>query len=157
MEKFLSDYIERIRSGYTKIPENTGHVIASAFFSFKFELYQKTLRECATALSQVQDGGSNDALKKALVIVRAYAEAFENAQVRPEVVPSFTEPEHAFLAVNLPAENIEDPPTLELDNALILLYAVSVITSPEDEQALEEHRKYVITLLDTYKRALGIP
>lgn len=157
MEKFLGDYIERMRPAFGRIPENTAHVIASAFFSFKFELYPKTLRECAAALSQVPDGGGNDALKKSLTIVRLYAEALENAQVRPDAVPAFTEPELAFLAVNLPRDRIEDPETLELDNALALIYAVAVITSPDDEQALDEHRNYVITLLETYKRALGIP
>jgi len=33
---------------------------------------------------------------------------------------------------------------------------VAVITSPDDEQALEEHRKYLIKMLETYKRALGM-
>jgi len=157
MEKFLKDYIEGMRPVFGRLPEKTAHVIASAFFSFKFELYSKTLRECTTALSQIQDGSGNDALKKALTIVNAYAEAFENAQVRPDVVPAFTDAEHAFLAVNLSPELNEDPSTLELDNALLLLYAVAVIASPDDEQALDEHRKYVVKMLDTYKRALGIP
>jgi hypothetical protein len=156
MEKFLKDYVERMRPVFGRIPEKTAHVISSAFFSFKFELYPKTLRECETALSQVPDGGGNDALKKALKIVNAYAEAFENAQVRPDLVPPFSDAEHAFLAINLSPDRIEDLSTLELDNALLLLYAVAVIASPDDEQALDEHRKYVIKMLDTYKRALGI-
>ena len=158
MEKFLKDYIERVRPVFGRLPAKTAHVIASAFFSFKFELYPKTLRECTTALSQIQeDGGGNDAIKKALAIINAYAVAFESAQVRPDGVPAFTEAEQAYLAVNLSPDLNEDPVTLELDNALLLLYAVAVIASPDDEQALDEHRKYVIKMLDTYKRALGIP
>ena len=135
----------------------TAHVIASVFFSFKFELYPKTLRECTTALSQIPDGGGNDAIKKALAIINAYAVAFESAQVRPEGIPRLLRPRQAYLAVNLSPDLNEDPVTLELDNALLLLYAVAVIASPDDEQALDEHRKYVIKMLDTYKRALGIP
>jgi hypothetical protein len=157
MENFLNDYIERVRPVYGRIPEKTAHVIASAFFAFKFELYQKTIRECTTALSQVPEGGGSDAVKKALTIVRAYAEALENAQVKPDHVVPFMDAEHAYLAVNLSPDRIEDPDTLELDNALILLYVVAVISSPDDEQALDEHRTYVITILGTYKRALGIP
>jgi len=157
METFLKDYIERMRPVFGRLPEKTAHGIASAFFSFKFELYPKTTRECTTALSQLQDGNGNDALKKALTIVDAYAKAFENAQVRPDAVPAFTDAEQAFLAVNLSPELNEDPSTLELDNSLLLLYAVAVIASPDDEQALDEHRKYVVKMLDTYKRALGIP
>ena len=38
MEKFLKDYIEHVRPVFGRIPEQTAHVIASAFFSFKFEL-----------------------------------------------------------------------------------------------------------------------
>ena len=91
MEKFLKDYIERVRPVFGRLPAKTAHVIASAFFSFKFELYPKTLRECTTALSQIQeDGGGNDAIKKALAIINAYAVAFESAQVRPDGVPAFT-------------------------------------------------------------------
>jgi hypothetical protein len=157
MEKYLNDYIERVRPVFGRIPEKTAHTIASAFFAFKFELYQKALRECTTALSQVPDGSGSEALKRALTIVRAYAEALENAQVRPDHVVPFTESEHEYLAVNLLPDRNEDPDTLELDNALLLLYAVAVLTSPEDEQALDEHRTYVITMLGTYKRALGIP
>ncbi len=157
MEKFLNAYIERMRPVFNRIPEKTAHIIASAFFAFKFELYQKALRECTTALSQVPDGGGSEALKKALSIMQAYAEALENAQVKPDHAVPFTDAEYAYLAVNLPPDRIEDPDTLELDNALIMLYAVAVISSPDDEQALDEHRTYIITMLGTYKRALGIP
>ena len=69
----------------------------------------------------------------------------------------FTEAEREYVAVNLPPDRIEDPDTLELDNALLLLYAVAVVASPDDELPLDEHRKFFITILDAYKRALGIP
>jgi hypothetical protein len=156
MEKFLKDYIDRIRPTFSRISEETGHVIASVFFSFKFELYPKTLRECSTALSLVPEGNGSLALKTALSVVREYAVAYENAQVRPESIPFFEKSDQPYLAVTLAPELIEDPLTLDLDNALLLLYGVAVITSPDDEQALEEHRKYLVKILDTYKRALGM-
>jgi hypothetical protein len=155
MEKFLKDYIERVRPVFGWIPEETGHTIASAFFSFKFELYPKTLRECAAVLAQIPGGDGSATLKKALSIVNAYAVAYENAQVRPEAVPAFDDVDRAYLAINIAPEANEDPLTLDLDNALLLLYAVAVISSPDDEQALEEHRKYVVKMLEAYKRALG--
>jgi len=157
MEKFLNEYIERMRPVFGRLPENTAHGIASAFFAFKFELYAKSYRECTTALSQVPDGNGSEALKKALTIVRAYAEALDNAQVKPDRVIPFTEAERAYVAVNLPPDRIEDPDTLELDNALLMLYAVAVVASPDDELPLDEHRKFFITILDAYKRALCIP
>ena len=39
MEKFLNEYIERIRPVFGRMPEKAAHGIASAFFAFKFELY----------------------------------------------------------------------------------------------------------------------
>ncbi|HVP97417.1 hypothetical protein [Methanoregula sp.] len=156
METFLKDYIERIRPAFSYLPEETGHTIASAFFSFKFELYQKTLRECAAAIAQVPGNGPGTTLKKALSIINTYAIAYANAQVRPESVPRFDETDRSYVAISLAPEVNEDPLTLDLDNALLLIYATAVISSPDDEQALEEHRKFVIRMLENYKSALGL-
>lgn len=156
MDQFLKTYIERIRPHYQGIPEKTAHEIASVFLTFKFGVYTNTIKECELALSLVGSGDSNDSLKKALMIVKANAEDLNNSQVTPDLSIRFSEPERAFLAINLPEDKIEDPGTLELDNALILLFGVALITSPDDEQALDEHRKYVIKILSDYKRALGV-
>ena len=47
-----------------------------------------------------------------------------------------------------------DADLFQLTNALILLYAVALTTSPDDEQALEEQEKYVLRLLATYRKTL---
>jgi hypothetical protein len=156
MERFMRDYIERIKPEFQNIQEKTAHEIASAFFSFKFGLYQNTIEESKRALALLPDGGSNDALKKALRIVQANAESLENAEVTAVTSVSFTENERPLLAINLPRDKIEDPGSLELENALILLFAVAKNTSMDDEQALEEHQKFVIKILTSYKSALGI-
>jgi hypothetical protein len=156
MEQFLRNYIERLRPQYRAIPEKTAHEIASAFLTFKFGVYTNTINECTIALTLIGSGGANDALKKALMIVKANAEDLDNSQVTPDLSIRFSESERAFVAINLSEDKIEDPGTLELDNALVLLYAVSLITSPDDEQALDEHRKYVTKILSAYKRALGL-
>jgi len=156
MERFLHDYVERIKPEFGNIQKKTAHEIASAFFSFKFGLYQNTVEESRRALALLPDGGSNDTLKKALRIVQANAESLENAQVTAVTSVSFTEHERALLAIKLPQDKIEDPGSLELENALILLFAVAKNTSMDDEQALEEHQKFVIKILTSYKSALGI-
>jgi len=156
MERFLRDYIDRIKPEFGNIQKKTAHEIASAFFSFKFGLYQNTVEESRRALALLPDGGSNDTLKKALRIVQANAESLENAQVTAVTSVSFTEDERALLAIKLPQDKIEDPGSLELENALILLFAVAKNTSMDDEQALEEHQKFVIKILTSYKSALGI-
>lgn len=156
MDKFLDDYIERIRSEFPQIPEDAGHVIASAFFAYRYELFPKTVRECTTALSQLSGSGIMDAVKKALILLRSYAQAYDNSQVRPDPVPFFTETEQQYLAVVLLKESVEDPDSLALDNALVLIYAVSLAASPDDEDALLEHRKFILILLEAYKRQLGL-
>jgi len=159
MEQFLKDYIERLRPQYSSIPEKTAHEIASSFFAFKFGIYSNAINECKIALSLIPGGNNNEsitALKKALMIVKANAEDLDNSKVRADLSLSFSETERQFIVVRLPPEKVEDPGTLELDNALVFLYAVATITSPDDEQALDEHRKFVTKLLSAYKRALGI-
>ncbi|OPY36088.1 MAG: hypothetical protein A4E35_02130 [Methanoregula sp. PtaU1.Bin051] len=156
MEKFLREYIERIRPDVLGIPRKTAHEIASAFFAFKFGLYANAIEQCNLAAPALPDGKITMALKKALQIVKANAEDLENSQVRADARIAFSPDEKAFVAINLPQEKIEDPASLELDNALVMLYAVSMITSPEDEQALEEHQKFIIKILNSYKTALGI-
>jgi hypothetical protein len=156
MERFLHDYIERIKPEFKNISKKTSHEIASAFFSFKFGLYQNTIEECRLALLELPDGGRTGALKKALQIVQLNAENLENAQVAADTRAAFSESERQVVAINLPQDKIEDPASLELDNALVLLYAVAKNTSPDDEQALEEHQKFVLKILTSYKKAIGI-
>jgi hypothetical protein len=114
------------------------------------------MHECTTALSLNPDSGSNAALKRALSIVCANATNLGNAQFAPDLTIAFAEEEHQYIAINLPPDQIEDPGTFQLDNALALIYAVALITSPDDEETLAEHRKFIVRLLAGYKKALGM-
>jgi hypothetical protein len=156
MEQFLDNYIERMRASYFGFPPSTAHEIASAFLAFKFGIYENAVRECTHAISLIPDSPPNAALKKALSIIRANAQDRDNSQVTADLSVAFSTDEHRFTAVNLPEEKIEDPGTYELDNAIILVYVVALITSPDDEEALEEHRRRIVRLLADYKKALGI-
>jgi len=155
MEQFLDSYIERMRSAYPALPGTAAHEIASVFLAYKFGLYAKAARECATAISHIPDSPPNAALKKALAIIKANAEDRDNSQVTPDLAVSFSPEERSYTAIELPQEQIEDPGTYELDNAVILVYVAALITSEEDEEALEEHRRLIIRLLTDYKKALG--
>ncbi|WAC04363.1 MAG: hypothetical protein OS112_07790 [Methanoregula sp.] len=156
MEGFLRDYIERIKPDFKNISPNVSHEIASAFLTFKFGLYQNTIKECRLALSQLPDEGTFGALRKALQIVQFNAENLENGLVIADTRSSFSDTEKKILAINPPRDKIEDPASLELDNALILIYAVAKNNSTDDEQALDEHQKFVVKILTSYKSALGI-
>jgi len=156
MEKYLEAYIGRMRTNYPRFPSETAHEIASAFLAFKFGLYENAVRECTHATSLIPENAHNAALKKALAIVRANAEDRNNAQVTADRSVAFSPEENAYTAINIPQEKNEDPGTLDLDNALILIYVVALITSPDDEETLDEHRRTILRLLSDYKKAMGM-
>jgi len=157
MEQFLDTYIERIRLAYPGFPPSTSHEIASVFLAFKFGIYANAVRECTHAISLIPDSSPpNAALKKALAIVRANAQDRDNSQVTADLTVAFSPEERRFIAISLPQDQIEDPGTLELDNAIILVYVVALIASEDDEEALEEHRRMIVRLLTDYKKALGL-
>jgi hypothetical protein len=156
MERFLDAYIERMRPYFPGFPRETAHEIASAFLAFRFGLYANTVRECTHAIALVPGGDANGALKKALEIIRANAQDRDNSQVIADLEIVFSEADLKFVAINLPAEKVEEPGTLNLDNALILTYVAALITSPEDEETMGEHRRLIVRMLTDYKKALGL-
>jgi hypothetical protein len=156
MERFLDAYIERMRPHFPKFPRETAHEIASAFLAFKFGLYANAVRECTHAIAMIPGGDPNGSLKKALEIIRANAQDLDNSLVTADLGVFFSDTDRQFVAISLPADKIEDPGTLNLDNALILAYVVALITSPEDEEAMEEHRRLIVRKISDYKKALGI-
>jgi hypothetical protein len=156
MERFLDAYIERLRPSFPGFPGETAHEIASVFLAFKFGLYANAVRECTHAIALVPGGEANSALKKALEIIRANAMDRDNSVVTADTGVAFTEAELKFAAISIPPERAEDPGTLSLDNALILVYVVACITSADDEEALDEHRRLIVRMLTDYKKALGL-
>ena len=156
MEQYLYDYMERLRPVYRNIDRKTAHEIASAFLSFKYGLYGNAASQAKQAISQLKETEPEAVLKKALTILRMRAENLENADVTPVTGIEFGETEQSYTAIHVLPEANEDPATLTLDNALILVYAVSVLTSGDDEQALEEHQNFIVGLLTSYKRAMGL-
>lgn len=156
MDRFLDTYIERMRGEYAGIPPATAHEIASVFLLYKFGLYENAVRECTHAITLIPDSTPNAALKKALAIIRTNAETRENSQVTPDLSITFTDAERAFVPIQLQPDQTGDPATLALDNAIIFIYVVALITSPDDEEALGEHRRFIVRMLTDYKKALGL-
>jgi hypothetical protein len=156
MERFLTEYINRLRPLFPGFPERTAHEIASAFLAFRFGLFTTAVRECTEAISLIPDSQANNALKKALSIIRENATDRENSRFTQNPTQWFSEDEKTFLPVVLPEDRIEDPGTLALENSLVLIYCVALVTSPDDEEAMIEHRTFIVRLLNAYKKALGI-
>ncbi|HTY15028.1 MAG TPA: hypothetical protein VMC42_04910 [Methanoregulaceae archaeon] len=156
MEQYLYDYMERLRPMYGSIDRRSAHEIASAFLSFKYGLYGNAVTQASQAIEQLKSGEPLDVLKKALTLLKQRAANLENADVSPVTEIEFSNAEQSYTAIHVPPEANEDPATLTLDNALILIYAVSLLTSEDDEQALEEHQNFIVGLLTSYKRAMGL-
>jgi hypothetical protein len=156
MDQFLAEYLNRMKPHFTSIPAATAHDIASAFLAYRFGLYPNVIKECNHAIAHIPDSAANRVLIKALAIVRANAQNLDNSQFLEEVTIQFSENEAPYIPINLPIEKIEDPGSYKLDNALVILYAVASITSPDDEEVMAEHHKFIIRLLTGYKKALGI-
>jgi hypothetical protein len=54
-----------------------------------------------------------------------------------------------------PSAPVVDADLFQLTNALVILYAAALASSPDDEQALEEQEKYILQLLTTYRKSLA--
>ena len=156
MEHYLYDYMERLRVMFSDVDRKTAHEIAQAFLSFRFGLYGNTVKQADEAILLMKDTEPQKVLKKALTILRKRAGNLENADVTPVTDIFFVNDDAPYLAVHIPEEADQDPATLQLDNAIILIYSVSYMTSEEDEQTLDEHQKYITGMLSSYKKAMGL-
>ena len=156
MEKFLYDYITRLSPQFRGIDRATAHEIASAVLSFKFVLYRKVIMSADNVIGKLDDSPAQQVLKSALEIVRDRADNLENARVSGYSPVRFSPDQEEFLALRLPPEKVEDNDTLVLNNAILLLYAVAYLESPDDGQALDEHQNFPLQIISSYKEPLNL-
>lgn len=157
MEQYLTDYTGRMRSPYASVPPASAHALASAFLAFRYGMYENAIRECTQALALFTDAaGPGSALRTSLLILRGHAAYRLNAQETGDLGLGFSPAEQVYAAITIAPERVEDPATLALDNALILVWVVALNRSPDDEEALEEHREMIMGMLRDYKKAMGM-
>jgi len=156
VEKYFEAYIERIRPTFEGMDAETGHAVASALLGFKFGLYGNAVTRADMAIETLAAGRMPQALLAALRILRTRAADLKDTVIVSAALPGFAPEDQTYLAMDLPADLIEDAPTYALDNAMLLLYAVGLITSPDDEQALEEHRGFPLQILNSYRKQLDL-
>lgn len=155
MEKYLYEYIHRITPHFGNVSRDCAHDIASAVLSFKFGLYPKVKTDAGRALAHLEQGKVPPVLGKALAILRDRAAALEEARVGEFSPVAFGSEDMPFLALSLPPDQVEDPNIYTLDNAILLLYAVAYLQSPDDGQSLDEHQNFVIQILEGYRRLIA--
>lgn len=153
MDRFLSEYLERVRPAFAALPERAGHQIAFAFLSFKLGIYHDAVTRCNQALSLLGGKAVPGILGTALRIVRERAEALDGARFDAKLPFLFTKADLP-LGILDPAAPVVDADLFQLTNSLVILYAAAIASSPDDEQALEEQEKYVLQLLATYRKSL---
>ncbi|MCU0632344.1 MAG: hypothetical protein MUC66_05130 [Methanolinea sp.] len=156
MEKYLYEYIRRMTPFFRDIDQETAHDIASAVLSFKFGLYAKTVADAGRAASRLPMDEAGRVLGRALQIIKDRAMALEESRVGEFSPVGFDAQDVPFLAVALKAEEIEDQESLKLDNALLLLYTVAYLQSPDDVQSLDEHQNFVLQILESYREPLNL-
>ncbi|MDK2989967.1 MAG: hypothetical protein PWR16_1496 [Methanoculleus sp.] len=156
MKQLLNEYIDRLEPYLSLIDEETGHLVAQSLLTYKFGLYENVAEKSTEAVARLDAISPHPGtLERALLILRERAGGFADSRVTINPEHSFTEADYDNLAIRLRPDQIEDPAVLDLDNALILLYAVGIETSPNDEQALEEHQRFIIQILESYKEKLA--
>lgn len=155
MEKYLYDYIHRITPFFSKVSRDCAHDIASTVLSFKFGLYAKAGTDAGRALSRLREMENRSVLERALKIVKERAEALDQSLPGGFSAVSFEKEDIPFLALNIPPEQVEDRNVYTLDNALLLLYAVAYLQSPDDGQSLDEHQNFVIQILEDYRNLIS--
>jgi hypothetical protein len=153
MDRFLSGYIDRIRPVFSAVPANAGHQLAFAFLSYKLGIYHDAVTRCDQALKLIEGRAVPGVLGTSLRIIRERAVALSQARFDAKLPFLFTKTDLPFGIID-PSEPVTDPDLFQLTNSLILLYAVAITTSPDDEQALEEQEKYILQLLATYRKSL---
>jgi len=153
MDRFLSDYIDRVRPAFSALPREAAHQLAFAFLSYKLGIYHDAVTRCDQALKIVEGRSIPAVLVTSLRIVRERADTLSQARYDAKLPFLFKRDDLPFGIID-PSQPVVDPDLFQLTNALVILYAAALIASPDDEQALEEQEKYILQLLATYRRTL---
>ncbi|HTY52173.1 MAG TPA: hypothetical protein VMB35_03155 [Methanomicrobiales archaeon] len=153
MDRFLSEYIDRVRPAFSPLPPDAGHQVAFAFLSFKLGIYHDAVTRCDQALRMIAGKELPGALSRALRVVRERAVALSNSQFDARL-PFLFAKEDLPLGIIDPKEPVADADLFQLTDALLMIYAAALASSPDDGQALEEQEKYVLQLIATYRKSL---
>ena len=174
MKGILEEYKSKIVPLGKSVDEETGHKIASTLISFRMDLYDRAIEQADNALNRLEKKGNEfGVIKKSLQIIREEAkklvgskssvksqytwegdtasEEYAYKEDTSRIELSFEDNEIKYLPIQLPDEDIEVLETYNRDNALILLYIISSISSPYDEPALDEYmKKYSLLKMKHY-------
>src|SRR5512136_3316532 len=120
MDRFLSEYLERVRPSFAALPERAGHQLAFAFLSYKLGIYHDAVTRCDQALSLIEGRPVPGVIAIALRIVRERAEALSQAQYDAKLPFLFTKADLPFGIID-PSAPVVDADLFQLTNSLAIL------------------------------------
>jgi len=153
MDSYLSQYIDRVRPVFSGIPRDAAHQVAFSFLSYKLGIYHDAVTRCDQALKLIEGWPNQGVLGRALSVVRERAAALSQALYDTKSPFLFTKEDLPFGIID-PKDPVADADLFQLTDALIFLYAAALVSSPDDEQALEEQEKFILQLVATYRKSL---
>ena len=173
---YFSGYILKLKNECPLPDEKAGHTIASMLIGYRMGLFDRAVTQGEKALRLLKKSGTfPGALSQAVMIVASDAREKMPEQVTikssfdweggdpsddsSQTLTNVDDTEHTFstdnmkwLIVALPKDKEDIRDAYMLDTALMLLYGVTVCSSPMDEQAMEEHLyEYLIQRLGLYR------
>lgn len=154
MDERLEEYVELIEDSGMVVDERSGHTIALMLISYTNGFYDRTVERGEKALLLLRKQPGRDVIQKALAILIVEASGYlPSTTTGPEQKNAeFTRQDAPFLAIDLPDDKVEVKEAYDRDNALFLLFAIGVISSPPDALPLEEHlERLLITKMEYYR------
>jgi hypothetical protein len=151
MDRFLAEYAERVKPLLSGIGSHAGHQTAFVFLSFKMGLYDEAIQRCDHALRHAATLPT--VLARAIRIIRERARHMVAATYNEPLSETFPPEEVPLLAIPPEETEAPDAPQLHVTNALILVYAASLLSSPDDHQALEEQERFVLQQIAAIRKS----
>lgn len=148
LAEYYEAYLAAIEPRLMVIGEKAGHEIASLVLTLKFGLTANVKAKVNDSIAQLGDDETSSVLRKALGIIGEQM-PFLAKQLPPVSITGRFEPdEYRWLAVT--DETNSALPAWHLDNAIVLLYTAAYSASVLDREALDEHRNYVLRIIEPY-------
>jgi hypothetical protein len=151
MDKFLTEYMERVNPLLTGIGREAGHQTAFVFLSFKMGLYDEAIQRSDQALRHAAP--LPPLLARAIRIIRERALHMVEASYNKSLTEVFSPEEMPLLAIPPEETDVPDAPQLHVTNALILVYVAGLLSSPDDHQALEEQERFVLQQIAAVRKS----
>jgi hypothetical protein len=145
---YYETYMTAMEPKLRIIGEKAGHEIASLVLSLKFGLSANVKTKVTDSIAVLGDDEASAILRKALGIIGEQMPFIAKHMPPVSITRRFDLHERQWLAIT--DETDISLPAWHLDNAIVLLYTAAYSASVLDREALDEHRNYVLRIIEPY-------